>query len=544
MKKILSILLLFLSCLILNSCLKIGDIKSGDIAILYTNDVHCEIEDGNVSYASVSQLKKDILKKTNYVSLVDNGDAIQGGFISTISKGKYIIDLMNAASYDYLTLGNHEFDYGMDELKSRIDEFNGTVLSCNITYIGSNENKLENVKPYDIKTYGNKKVAYIGVTTPDSITSSTPSNFMEDGEYAYSFLSDDKYLYEIVQSYIDEVKELGADYVVVMSHLGEKKAQRPYDSKTLIQNTTGIDVVLDAHSHSVIRQDKIKDKDGHSVILSQTGTKFKYVGLLLIKENGRISTKLISRYDEEDKAVISKLSEIKSNYEDMLNTVIAYTNFSLKITDGLGVRMVRRRETNLGDLIADAYRIMLKADIGLQNGGGIREDIDKGDITYQDIYNVLPFSNTLCVVKATGKAIVDALEFSVKDVIKSAVLSEEFGGFLQVSGIKFTVDTSIESSVELDNRNMFKKVSGEYRVQDVYIINSDDTYTLIDLDKEYLVAGTRYVIFESGDGNTALIGSTEIIKDAGLDFEVVVEYIKSLENFDQYSESQKRIIII
>ena len=542
MKK-LSIILSLIFILILSSCGNSIRISENDIAILYTNDVHGEIEDGNISYSSIKALKNEIKEKTNYVSLIDNGDYLQGSFISSISKGKYIIDIMNEVGYDYVTIGNHEFDYGMDILKDRISEFNGKVLSCNIKYTGNNENKLSNVIPYYIQEYGSKKVAFIGVSTPYSVTSSTPTNFMEDGEYVYTFLGDTGELYSTVQYYIDEVKDRGADYVVIMSHLGNLSSLGEYTSSNLIKNTSGIDVVLDGHAHQVIKETKIKDKEGHKVILSSTGTQLKNIGLLKIKGNGQIEVNLINKYGGQDEDINNLVFSIKEEYNNTLKTVIGYSKYDLKVNDSTGIRIVRQRETNLGDLIADAYRSYLSADIGLQNGGGIRNEIDKGDITLKNVYDVLPFGNTICLIKASGQEILNALEFGAQKVTKNYVLDyNEFGGVLHVSGLKYTIDTSIESSVKTDKNGVFKSVESEYRVKDVYILINNE-YIPLKLDKYYTISTIDYLVFNYGDGNSAFKDSEVIVREACLDYEALITYINSLESLDEYKDSGNRIII-
>ncbi len=542
MKKI-SILISIITVLILTSCGNIASFSKGDIAILYTNDVHCEVEDGNMSYSSLKALKNEIKDKTDYVTLVDNGDYLQGGFIGSASKGKYIIDIMNEVGYDYITLGNHEFDYGMDELKNRIDEFNGKVLSCNIRYVGEKENKLSSVIPYYIEEYGKTKVAFIGVSTPESTTSSTPANFMEDGEYVYTFFGNTGELNSTVQYYIDEVKDNGADYVVLLTHLGTVESYVEYTSTSLVKNLSGVDVVLDAHSHSVIKGNKAKDKDGNKVIITSTGTKFQNVGLLKIKGNGQITTNLISKYNKEDESVKSKIDSLKAEYNELLKTVIGYTNYDLKITDNAGIRIVRQRETNLGDLISDAYRNLLGADIGIQNGGGIRTNIEKGDITLKNVFDVLPFGNNLCLIEASGKEILNALEFGAKNVTNNYVLKfSEFGGFLHVSGLRYTIDTSIKSSVKTNNEGLLESIDGEYRVKDVSIL-IDGEYVLMDLNKTYTIATLDYLCINYGDGNTAFANSNILVKEACVDYEALIEYIKTLESLDNYKDIDNRIII-
>ncbi|MCR5741050.1 MAG: bifunctional metallophosphatase/5'-nucleotidase, partial [Gammaproteobacteria bacterium] len=470
---------------------------------------------------------------------------IQGNFVSSISKGKYNIELMNEAEYDLFVLGNHEFDYGLDELRNRINEFSGTTLSANIEYVGSNENKLSSVKPYEIVEYGQTKVAYIGLTTPSSITSSTPGNFIENNSYAYSFFfggeENEEYFYNRVQYYIDEVKEYGADYVIILSHLGDTKSESPYDSRTLISKTNGVDAVLDGHAHNIINNERIKNKDGDKVLLSSTGSKFERIGELVISNN-KITSTLIKKYDGKDTKVDSKVSSILSEYNEKLSEVIGHTNYDLNIGNSIQ-RLVRMRETNLADLVTDSYRIGLNAQIAIQNGGGIRVKIPAGDITYKNIYDVLPFGNMMCLIKAKGQDIINALEVGAMKVPSNTLLNakSEFGGFLQVSGLKYTIDTSIDSSVKLNSKGIVTSIDGEYRVKDVKVLINNE-YEDIEANEEYLVATTRYIAFDIGDGNNSLINSKEIISQAGLDYEYLVSFIQN-NNLDSYKETDDRITI-
>lgn len=547
MKKLVNLFIFFISLIslmCLSACSR--NIKNGDIAILYTNDVHCAIED-NIGYASLKAFKDEVKSKTDYVSLIDLGDAIQGSFVGSISKGKYIIDIMNECEYDMFVLGNHEFDYGMDALSDNINSFKGTTLSCNFEYIGSGDNKFENVKPYEIVSYGDTKIGYIGVSTPLSITSSTPTNFMENDEFAYSFTNDyemnEENFIKLVQETIDEVHTYNVDYCILLTHLGDKSSSEPYDSINLINKTNGVDVVLDGHSHSVIPSKDVKNKDGKRVLLSSTGTKFKNIGELIISSNGKIKTSLVSRYNKKDSKVNELIKTIMNYYESELNKVVSNTKYDLRISDIAGIRMVRQRETNLGDLVADSYRIMTGADVAIQNGGGVRVDINKGDITYKNIYDVLPFGNQIIVVKVTGQQILDILEFGVKNVTNNYVLKfSEFGGFLQVSGITFDVNTSIDSPVVLKKDNTFDKFEGERRVSNVKVLENG-TYVNIDIGKTYTLAGTNYVILEGGDGNTILSNCAKANSFDQVDYQVLVDYILSLDSLDEYKDAQDRINI-
>ena len=547
MKKLYNLFIIFISILsviFLNAC-RIN-IKNNDIVILYTNDIHCAIDE-NIGYSSLKAFKNEIKTKTDYVTLVDLGDAIQGSFVGSVSNGEYIVEIMNECEYDMFVLGNHEFDYGMDKLSDNLKAFKGTTLACNFKYTGSGEDKFGMVEPYKIIEYGNKKIGYIGVATPDSITSSTPEYFMEDNELVYSFTGEyetnETNFYKLVQDTIDEVHTYNVDYCILLTHLGDKKTFAPYDSISLISNTSGVDAVLDGHAHSEIASKDIKNKDGKKVTLSSAGTKLNKIGELVISSDGKIKTDLVSKYNKKDSKVDSFIESIMSQYEEQLNTVISHTNYDLKIKDALGLRLVRQRETNLGDLIADAYRIMTGADVGIQNGGGVRTDIKKGNITYKNVYDVLPFGNQIIVVNVTGQQILDILEFSVKDVTRDYVLNfSEFGGFLQVSGLTFDVNTSVKSPVVLNNDKTFKKIEGNRRISNVKVLEND-SYVDLDINKTYTLAGNNYSILEGGDGNTILSGVKKANSFNQIDYQVLIDYIQSLKSLNEYKDEQDRINI-
>lgn len=449
-------------------------------------------------------------------------------------------------------MGNHEFDYGMEQLKENINRFNGKYLGCNFTYTGQKENALSQIKPYEIVSYSNTKVAYIGVTTPYTTASSSPAYFMENGEFVYGFSSGNngEDFYNVVQKNINECKQNGADYIILLTHLGDGDEFLEYSSASLIENTSGVDAVLDAHAHSQIPSRYYISKDGKDVLLSSTGTKLANFGQLVITRDGLITTSLISKYDKSSTEIEEYVKLIKSLYEDDMNKVVAKSLVDLNGYSTDGIRLVRIRETNIGNLIADAYRIISGADIGFVNGGGVRADIKKGDVTYADIISVNPYGNMICVVEATGQQILDALEVGcsrVKGVIsENGNATGEYGGFLNVSGLKYTIDTSTESSVIFDENNMFVKIDGARRVKNVYVLNENLEYELIDPNRTYTVASHNYLIKSGGDGINIFMNNKLILDEAMSDYQVVINYIVNNLNgtIDQKYESIEGRIII
>lgn len=525
-------------------------VSAEDIVVLYTNDVHCGIDE-NIGYAGLAAYKKLVESMTKNVALVDCGDAIQGDALGTVSKGELIVDLMNCVGYDYAVPGNHEFGYGMEQLSSLIGRSEATYLGCNITYTGKGTSLLSEVKPYEIKEYGGKKVAYIGVLTPASLTSSLPSSFKEDGEFVYGFCGEsNEAFYSQVQKNIDACKEEGADHIVILAHLGDEDDGEVPSSIGLIKNTTGIDAVLDGHSHSTISSRVIRDKDGNAVLLSSTGTKLNAIGQMVITADGYISTGLITEFDEKDSATAVAVEKAKSDFDSILKEVVATSDIALSVSDEKGIRIVRTRETAIGNLCADAYRSVSGADIAVVNGGGIRADLPKGNITYSDIISVHPHGNTLCVVKATGQQILDMLETASRNT-KAAYEENgnaigEFGGFMQVSGLKYTIDTSVPSSVKLDEKGFFLSVDGERRVKNVQVQKKDGTYADIDPQATYTLASHNYLIKEGGDGLNMFVGNELLLDNIMIDNQALITYIRDTLKGrlgEKYAATEGRITV-
>lgn len=525
--------------------------EAPDICILYTNDVHCGIDD-HIGYAGLSAYKHEMEAIYDYVTLVDCGDAVQGDFIGAVSSGEYIVDIMNELDYALAVPGNHEFDYGMEQLAALIDRAEAEYLACNAIYSGSSQNALEDTEPYRIIDYGSIEIAFIGVVTPENIAKSTPSYFMENGEYVYDFLQgeDGQALYDCVQGYVDECLAQGADYVVALSHLGDAEESSPYTSVELIEATTGINVVLDGHAHSVIPGRTVEDQSGDEVLLSSTGTKLENIGKLVITDEGGITTELISDYTETDPDTDQFINRILAQHEEELNTPIATSDIALSCSDETGVRLVRNRETAIGNMVADAYRIIGDADIGFANGGGIRADLPAGTITYADLLAVNPFGNTLCVVKATGAEILDLLEVACMYTQAQAAADGnavgENGGFQQVSGLKFTIDTAIPSPVITDENGNMIRIDGERRITDVYVQSDNGEYVPLDPNAVYTVASHNYLLKEGGSGYAGFTDNEFIIEEGMLDYQVLITYITDILNGqlgERYSATEGRITV-
>lgn len=498
------------------------------IVILHTNDVHCGVyaDDYTLGAADLAAYKVRLESEGYDVILVDAGDFVQGGVIGTLSEGKYPLQIMNKLGYAVAIPGNHEFDYGMDNFFMLTENADFPYLSANFTALETGEKPLDG---YEIIETDSGNIGFVGVTTPETPTSSRPTYFQnESGEYIYGFCGggDGSELYSAVQEAVNGAISDGADYIVVLGHMGDYVYDDRWSSKAVIENVSGIDVFIDGHSHSVIENETVTDKDGDGVILASTGTKLANIGAVTITEDG-IASELIGKDEftlttDENSAEYKAYSEmtdfiagIDEEYSQLAGTVVAKSAVDLTINDSeTGERAVRNSETNMGDLCADAYRIKGGADIGLINGGGVRSDISAGDITYGDIISVQPFGNSLCVVEVSGQQILDCLE-------KGAVYCpEENGGFMQVSGLTYEVHTYIPSSVMTDDDGNFIGVEGEYRVKNV-LVNGEP----LDLAKTYTLASHNYMLLSCGDGMTMFKDCNIIAKEIMVDNQMLIEYI-------------------
>ena len=544
-------------------------VTTEDIVILYTNDVHTYI-DGPLSYDVIAGLKDSLKRVYGNVLLVDAGDATQGTGFGSMDKGESIIKLMNAAGYDLATLGNHEFDYGMDRTMDFIDAANYTYLSANF-YHEENGVKGETVLPaYEIVEIGGRKIAFVGITTPESFTTSTPAYFQDDnGNYIYGIAGGDDgaALYEAVQAAVDAAKAEGAQLVIALGHLGDDQASQPWTSEDTIAHVTGLDAFIDGHSHSIV-----EGKDLNSTLLTQTGEYFNTIGMMLIDgETGEITTDLIS-YEEilvtvtDDKGEIvldekgnevtevagyhfvsdfdlgcswasaPEVKDLKDGWIAEIDTKLGQAIGSTVLTfdnyDAEGNRLVRSQETNTGDFSADALYYLfdnmgLDVDVAIMNGGGVRNKAITGELTYKVAKNIHTFGNVACLQTITGQQLLDALEWGARGV----GTGEEIGGFLHVSGITYKIDDQWPTSVQMDDKGVWVGApTGGYKVHDVQVYNKETgAYEPLDLTASYNLAGYNYTLRDLGDGFNMFVGSVNVLDYVMEDYMVLATYITGFE---------------
>ena len=494
--------------------------EKSEVTILYTNDVHTYIDKQapELTYAAIAALKQSYQDAGKKVLLVDAGDHVQGTAYGSMDQGASIIELMNAAGYDAATPGNHEFDYGMDRAKELMRDADFPYLSCNWVDLRTNLRVLPEIKVF---VRGGVRIAFVGITTPETFTKSTPAYFMNKAQtkYIYDILGgeDGQKLYSAVQKAVDKAKCL-ADVVIGLGHLGVDPSSSPWTSEEVIAHTTGFDAFIDGHSHTVMENKQVADASGRLVTLTQTGSYFANVGEMTIAPDGTISTRLVSTYDQEDPAVAAEQAAWVSSVDEMLGEKIAVADTKFYITDpATGKRRIRSGETNLGDFVADGIYTyfneveQLHCDIAIMNGGGIRSDEDAGYWTFKTCKQVSPFGNVACLMSVTGKQIQDALEFAARF---AGAEGKENGGFLQVAGATYEIHTDIPNTVQTDDKNVWiGSATGTPRVQNVKIYDhANGTYVPLDENKTYALAGMNYTLRNLGDG-FAMFDGAELIKD-------------------------------
>jgi len=487
--------------------------KGRSLVVLYESDVHCSID----GYTKLAGLR-DAIADTADVVIVSSGDFLQGAAAGAISKGQYLIDMMRAVGYDAVTLGNHEFDYRMPRMFELLRQLPASVVCANLYDKALERNVFA---PYVMKQRGGKRIAFVGAVTPSAMETEAYA-FFDGDSLRYDLQHGD--VYGMIQQAVDEARENGADYVVVLSHLGRKPIDRGVDSHGLVEKTEGIDVVLDGHTHEEIVGDTLYNRIGKPVVIAQSGTKFANVGKMVISPEGKIATELIPMNElTRENALVSHVADsIRSLLEQVTRRFIGRSDYSFVVEDEQGKRIGRVQETTAGNMVADAFRVMSDADVAVVNAGSIRSGAKAGDLTYGDFVAMLPYDNFLTVVEVRGDSLVNLL----KSV--TSRLPQPDGQFPQVSGLKFTVH-----------------VADRY-VTDVQVLNTKTSqYEPIDRDRTYTLATTDYCA--TGGGLDAKLAGTKIVKEAFILYSsALVEYVeKVLKGHigEEYAEPQGRITI-
>lgn len=568
MRKLLSILCSVLLIVLLSIPVSAADAeKSNDIVILYTNDTHAYI-DGSLSFDTIGALKKNLEKQYRYVLLVDAGDHLQGTAFGSMDQGASILQLMNKAGYDLATPGNHEFDYGMDTFLERVQEADFPYISCNLYHQEDGvrgENLLESFQAYH---FGKEIVAFIGISTPETIVKSTPAYFQdENGNFCYGISGGDngQALYDDVQFAVDAIRRAGATKVIAVGHLGDDLSSSPWTSQEVIAHVSGLDAFIDGHSHSEVSGQRVLGANGDTVLLTQASEYLNNIGIMVIDyETGEIRSDLIAcedilktvkNKDGTETSVVSGhrlSSELYSGPEWVNDNTISFqknqwinkVNQKLKqkigetqvVLDNYaedGTRLVRKQETNTGDFAADALYFLfdqmdMNVDAAIVNGGGIRNQAISGTINYKTCKDIHTFGNVACLQNVTGQQLLDALEWGAR----FAGSDQECGGFLQVSGIRYQIDTDWPDSTQKDENGMWVGgPTGGYRVHDVTVYDREtDSWKPLDLQETYRLAGYNYTLRNAGDGYNMFSSAVNVVDYVMEDYMVLANYVQAFES--------------
>lgn len=502
---------------------------TGHIVILHTNDVHGAIGE----YAKVAALKQAYQAAGAYVLLADAGDFIQGDPTVSASQGKTAIELMNLAGYDVAAPGNHEFDYGYPNLKTLAGEADFPILAANVRY----DNAAALGDQTTFTTTDGKKIGIFGLDTPETATKAHPDKIK-----GVSFLAAQE-MFDCAQAQVDALKADGCDYIICLGHLGIDAESTGNRSIDLLEKVDGIDVFIDGHSHSTLEDVKAAaggtGKVGDTLVTS-TGTKLESVGVVTIDADGTITTATtpVADLTATDADVAARAAKIQAEIDKEYGTVFAKTEVALNGEKEPGNRT---EETNLGDLICDALvwgaeREGTEVDAAVTNGGGIRASIAAGDITKKDINTVLPFGNTLSIVKVTGAELLEALEASTYCTPTS------IGGFPQVSGIEFTVDTT--KAYDQGEQYPGSTYYGPKSIQRVTIetvggepFDANATYTIATND--FMAAGgDTYYAFAAASVNYDLgLSMDEVVMD------YITDELKGTVTEEAYGQPAGRITV-
>lgn len=511
-----------------------------DIVILFTGDSYGSISD-NIGYDGLTAYKYETKSRTDNVTLVDLGNTLVGDTFDT-SLAEKVAEAMGRADYDFCIPGYKEFDIGLDEFSDIVFRSEAQYLGFNVNYTGSEENKFSYFKPYSIVNYGALDVAFIGVIPPD-IASVNSAEFTEDGEVAYSFKDSKTAIYNGVQEQIKACKSLGAEYIVVLSHLG---TDNPIITSTeLAKNTSGIDVILDGDSSSKIK-DPVEDKEKDSVIIATPDKNLGSIGELVIKTDGSISVSYVKDYDKKDSAVNSFIqNEEKQESVDLEETV---GNSAYTLTAAGEEGSVKNREQPLGNLCADAYRYVMQTDMAFVAGGEIAADLETGELTVSSLKNILANGDPVCVVEMTGEDIMSVLDMSCKDLDMNSFTNGEFDGFLQISGVKYSVIGYYVTGVALDENGMYAGLNpgDSYRIENVTVLGNDGNYYPIDPSASYTVAVSADIVKNSAYGYSMFKDKNITATSSGPDYQILGSYIENNlggEVHEKYTKTDDRIHI-
>ena len=503
----------------------------GKVVILHTNDTHgADLDEEGASFgmAGVAQLKKDFEAAGADVLLVSAGDSIMGKPLVSADQGKSAIEFMNAAGYDAMTVGNHELDFGIDNLKALAKDADFPILCADMTTEADGKTVFDSNKIFDL---GGVKVGVFGLATPETLTKADASKMP-----GITFPQTDK-LYAVAQAQVDELNKAGADLIVCLGHLGIDDESIGNRSIDVCEHVDGIDLFIDGHSHSTTADIIAKVGDTNVVNgakIVSTGTALANVGVVIYdQETGTLTDELVpaASYTKTDADVAKLVDDRNTAVDKVYGEKIATTEVDLNGSRSGGAATdpvtkaemtfpegegVRTTETNLGDFVADGIYTYfneieeLHCDVAIMNGGGIRTDVEAGPWSFKTCKTVSPFGNVACLMSVTGQQIQDALEFGARF---AGAEGKENGGFLQVAGARYTIHPMIPNTVQTDDKNVWTGSAATPRVSNVEIYDkTTGTYQPLDPNATYALAGMNYTLRNLGDGFAMFDGAT-LIKD-------------------------------
>lgn len=508
----------------------------GRVTILHTNDTHAHVDDGHVAFSAIAVERARLAATGENVLLADAGDYVQGTALGGFDEGQTVIDIMNAAGYDVATLGNHEFDYGIPALHRNLARSKFAVTSCNfVRRAAAGEPGALVLPPYVVKQAGDVRVAFVGITTPTALVSSKPSTFLDPtGTFrAYDFIGGEggRDLYAAVQRHVDAAAK-EADYVVLLGHLGVSPECAGCMSTDVIAHTTNVVAFIDGHSHSEYTGSRVKNACGQDVILTQSGSYLGVLGFVTLEGGRCVAAGTVYPRGEKNADVVRLEQELAAKVERQLGVRLAVADKPLcAYVPGTDRRLARSSDCGAGDFAADAAwwyandQLGLACDFALMNGGNVRADIPAGDVTLKAMRTVQPFAGDIGVVEASGRQVREALEFGAQVVGEG-----ESGGFLQVAGLRYSIDRLVKSALRVDATGNWASgpTNGRYRVWNVEVYDrTKGAWSALDLERTYRVVGNAFTLVEGGDGFAMFRGARIVNNAISTDYLVLAEYAKA-----------------
>ena len=513
----------------------------GNIVIVGTNDVHGSFENPvtKLGYAALADYAAHLRESfgEGRVTLVDSGDIVQGNPTASLTDGEFPAQAVAACGYDVIVPGNHEFDYGVDRLRELAATEGAAYTCCNLTdsdgaCVFEPYHVVEYTVDAEVPEYGTVRIAYVGVTTPTTRGSSAVFK-NEAGDFIYDFAVDEtgEKLYAAVQAAVDEARGAGrAEYVVLLAHLGQSWSPQIWRSDTLVANTSGIDAVIDAHTHQMYVE-SVANKDGQSIPIVQAGSKFLGFSQLAIDLNARKTTAsvvatgvtagLVDSWDGTDAEVAAAVDDLDARIDQMAAEKVGASEVDLAALAADGSQATWLGETNLGDLVADAIldaaaQAGIACDIALYDGFGICADIPSGAVTRRNVLDALACNRKVYALEVSGQHLLDVLE------VACALLPEPEARLLQVSdGFAYTVRTDVPTPLVVFPANIkFDRIDGERRV-----VSASLNGQAIDPEGRYTIAMPKGMLV-SGGWSMPVPENAEAAVLVGTDNECLLNYVQ------------------